>query len=558
MAGYQRLALTLSWPVLLAGCQMIPQGWRPDEVATATAKSDLAKSDSAQVAAKPAGAEATAKVSLSAAGDATATAPGPQTVQQHEIQTTLDQLQSHGKLTPQARRQLEADLAQSDPDSISRILRMLKSSLSTAAGGTPLTDSAAAANPASPAEAAGEPAAPQDFETARRQAVAKAAALIESISDVPPSAAGGRAVPAVAVSARSAAVRRLPPAPQEVFQAYETLLAARYPHTDPAEHAEPALLAALATQLAANAKPMASAAAAQAASGREDWRDETAMLASFVGDSKTTPPGAQPPAAVKSSPAVNAATATAAAVTPSAELPGAWRDSLTHFIERLEEQKDRPAATADELRQQVYLRLLYVMAGRREEALEPIPGLSLPEQEFWNKLVYGLSTYLDENRIPNRERRAGEAKLYFADAATRLGEVSTLAVAHAAFCTAVRSFGVIERFPQDDFLPGSEVLIYAELDNFVAERQPAGYRTEFRASYLIFDRLGQPVETEPHELPVITETCDNLRHDFFISYRVRLPERMNPGEHQLKLTVHDTVGQKIGTAEVKFNVAGAK
>ncbi len=446
----------------------------------------------------------------------------PIPVQQHEIQTTLDQMEAHGKLTPLARRQLESDLAQTDPESVSRMLRMLQSSLSAPAeSAAPVESSLGSSTVPTRLASTGTP----DLTSARKDAVAKAAALIESITETE------RPTPRA---------RRLPPAPDEIFEAYETLLAARYPDTG-----EPALIAALAQRLAAQTGP--ASAGSEAKKPQENWRDEAAMLASFVGEGRpAAPPGEKPAAA----PQANEKPAS-----PPSDL-ASWQELLTQFITRLEEKKNLPAATADELRQQVYLRLLYVMAGRREEALEPIAGLSLAEQEFWNKLVYGLATYLDESRIPNRERRASEAKEYFADAAARLGEVGALAIRRAAFCTAVRSYGVIERFPQNEFSPGAEVLLYAELDNFVAQRQADGFRTEFRASYLIFDRLGQPVETEPRELPVITETCANLRRDFFISYRIRLPERMNPGDHQLKLTIHDMVGQKIGTAEVNFTVVG--
>jgi len=481
-----------------------------------------------------------------------------------EIARTLDQLQAAGKLSPESRQRLQNDLAQCDPSLLPSLLRMLQGSIDVNSGNNAATTTAASGDATATASSssdsnAAEPTA--GLANSGRRQYLNNTSVANPYAEVAPGGNDQQAAnPVQLASAQSeaqatrkpgepapfpesrpkytpanGATRRLPPAPEEVFAAYETLLAAKYPDTG-----APELLAAIAA-----AKPLpqpssgpvkqayAEEATGEGTSGRA--RGEEAMLASFVREAE---------------PAAKTSTASSAGSLDDAS----WQDLLTAFIQRLESTSRGPAETADQLRQQVYLRLLYVMAGRREEALEPIAGLSLAEQEFWNKFIYGLTSYLDENRIPNRQQRAAEAKQYFRDAAVRLGELATLEVRGLTFCTAVRSFGVVEPFPTNTFKPGDLVLLYAELDNFVAQRQAEGFRTEFRASYLIFDRLGRPVETEPHELPVITDTCPNLRHDFFISYQVELPTRMNPGEHKLQLTVHDMVGNKIGTAEVKFMV----
>jgi len=578
MDGFIRLALIVSLATMASGCQSLvaSRDFEKSHLAGA-AKSNPASSPTAH-AAPAAATPAPAAVDMSAAAPMVATATatdlaGAQAATQpaapaanDEITSTLDQLQAAGKLSPESRQRLQNDLAQCDPSLLPSLLKMLQGSVdvnspSLAAGSA--TTGAVASSTAAAGNAAEQTAGIEG--SSRRRYMNNAGSVTNPYADVTPGGAANQQPtnPVQLASAQSeepavrqpgepapfpesrpkyapanGSTRRLPPAPEEVFAAYETLLAAKYPDTG-----APELLAAIA---AAKPLPQPSAGPVKQAIAEESADDEPAgrsrgeeaMLASFVRE-------VEPAAKVTSVPDKASAGGLDNA---------SWEELLTTFIQRLENTSRGPAETTDQLRQQVYLRLLYVMAGRREDALEPIAGLSLAEQEFWNKFIYGLTSYLDENRIPNRQQRAAEARQYFRDAAVRLGELATLEVRGLTFCTAVRSYGVVEPFPTNTFKPGDVVLLYAELDNFVAQRQAEGFRTEFRASYLIYDRLGRPVETEPHELPVITETCQNLRHDFFISYQVELPTRMNPGEHKMQLTVHDMVGNKVGTAEVKFMV----
>lgn len=581
MDGFIRLALIVSLATMASGCQSLvaSRDFEKSHLAGA-AKSSPASSPTANAApaaapSAPTAVDMAASTPMVATATATDLAGAQAATQQStpaatdEITSTLDQLQAAGKLSPESRQRLQNDLAQCDPSLLPSLLKMLQGSVAvnstSPAAGTASTGAVASSTAASGTTGnnAEQPAGIEG--SSRRRYMNNAGSVTNPYAEVTPGGAAEQtaANPVQLASAQSevaanrqpgepapfpesrpkyapanGSTRRLPPAPEEVFAAYETLLAAKYPDTG-----APELLAAIA---AAKPLPQPSAGPVKQAYAEESADDEAngrsrgeeAMLASFVRE-------VEPTAKVSSTPDK----ASAGGLNDAS-----WQELLTAFIQRLETSSRGPAETADQLRQQVYLRLLYVMAGRREDALEPIAGLSLAEQEFWNKFIYGLTSYLDENRIPNRQQRAAEAKQYFRDAAVRLGELATLEVRGLTFCTAVRSFGVVEPFPNNTFKPGDVVLLYAELDNFVAQRQAEGFRTEFRASYLIYDRLGRPVETEPHELPVITETCQNLRHDFFISYQVELPTRMNPGEHKMQLTVHDMVGNKVGTAEVKFMV----
>ena len=121
------------------------------------------------------------------------------------------------------------------------------------------------------------------------------------------------------------------------------------------------------------------------------------------------------------------------------------------------------------------------MAGRREDALRPIPSATDAPREFWTNEMHGLTECLDTRQAGSPDRRAAEAARWFRDAASRLADMAALDVRNLAFCTAIQSFGSVERFAKNEFQPGEEVLLYAEIENFATDSTKAGHRTAFKA-----------------------------------------------------------------------------
>lgn len=230
---------------------------------------------------------------------------------------------------------------------------------------------------------------------------------------------------------------------------------------------------------------------------------------------------------------------------------GNWDLHLKKAIASLEAQ----TAQGDDRYGQTLLRLLYVVAGRKEEALRPIPGTPPAEREFWSHEMRGLLEYLDTNPSKSPERRFTEAARWFRDASSRVAELGTLQLHSLAFCTEVKAFGDIVRFARDEFHPGDPVLLYAELENFTCQRSESGaqFRTSFRAYYEILSG-GQPLQR--HDLPTSAETCPRPRRDFFVSYQIKLPAELKPGEYTLHLTMEDTLSSppKFATRSIVFRI----
>jgi hypothetical protein len=238
---------------------------------------------------------------------------------------------------------------------------------------------------------------------------------------------------------------------------------------------------------------------------------------------------------------------------PATETPSDdWQQQLTSSIEKLEKQTRQSPGTNHEIGRHATLRMLYLAAGRRDDALRPIEGISAAQQDFWTKEIYGLAAYLDQARNPDTSRRAAEANSHFREASARLGEIASLQVRNLTVCTEVTSYGVYKPFDSSEFRPGQELLLYAEIENFKSEHGDRGYHTALKASYQILDERGARVEEK--EFAITEEYCQNPRRDFFIRYFVWIPQRIYNGNYTLQLSVEDTLSQKIGQASIEFKV----
>ncbi len=222
-----------------------------------------------------------------------------------------------------------------------------------------------------------------------------------------------------------------------------------------------------------------------------------------------------------------------------------WKQHLEAAAQALDASHPDAPRTEAEVQAQVFLRLMQLMNGQREQALAPVDGIPPTQKQFWSNQIYALATLLDQNN-PNALQQATEATRYLRMAAADLAHQGALEIRNVRFCTKVSSFGVYDTFDEYTFKPQQQLLLYAEVDNFVSMPHQDGYKTSLRVSYQITDDLKRQVVEQ--ELPVLEEVCENRRRDFFILYRIELPERIYDGKHQLLLSIEDTQGRKFGTA----------
>jgi len=264
----------------------------------------------------------------------------------------------------------------------------------------------------------------------------------------------------------------------------------------------------------------------------------------------------QPAVVAAASQPASASTSSPAPTTPekpaAGEAKSDWRDALGDSIVALEKLTAEPPDSEQEVSQHAQLRMLYLAAGRRDDALKPIPGISAAEQDYWREQLYTLATCLDNERISDPAKRSAEARIHLAKADSRLAEASTLTVRNLAFCTEVASYGVYEKFKESKFKANQPLILYAEVQNFRSEQSEKGFHTALRGSYQILDAQGRRVAEG--DLALTEEYCRNERRDYFIRYFLSVPERIYDGRYTLQLTIVDTLSKKIGQSTIDFTV----
>ncbi len=205
---------------------------------------------------------------------------------------------------------------------------------------------------------------------------------------------------------------------------------------------------------------------------------------------------------------------------------------------------------------QVYLRMLYLMAGEQIRSFDSIPGIPAADQEFWRQLFWGMANYFDHTAMPDARTRATQTVAQLQQATLRLQANANLQLRNLNFCHKISSFGNYETFKHSEFRPGQRLLLYSEVQNFKSNPSEDGklYRTMLKSTISIH-RIGNKGGTVAEfQFDPAEDLCRNYRKDYFHSYEIALPDNITLGPHVLTLTVTDQLGDKIATETLKFNV----
>lgn len=235
--------------------------------------------------------------------------------------------------------------------------------------------------------------------------------------------------------------------------------------------------------------------------------------------------------------------------------------TIDDLISSIEAQLARTAPGNTELerlnhvRRQVNLRMLYLIADRIDQSIEPISAADPADQEFWQQLFFAYVNYFDAQQMPQASDRATQTIDQLRTAIARLRHRADLKLKNVTFCHHIVSFGDYERFSTDQFTPGQPLLLYAEVENFFSTRTDADrYRTVLKSQIEIYDNsnMQNPVVTIPFDPS--EDICRNHRRDFFHSYEFTVPQDLQPGLYTLVLRVTDQLSQKVATSRLNFSV----
>jgi hypothetical protein len=231
-----------------------------------------------------------------------------------------------------------------------------------------------------------------------------------------------------------------------------------------------------------------------------------------------------------------------------------WQQLLKRAADDLNRRVAEAPATTAEVHQHASLRMLWLLAGDTEKALEPIPHISPAEQDYWSRQMFALATYLDHHSQPDDKRRAAASAIHLDDAMASLRDLGSLTLRNLTFCKNVYGYGSLDPFADDQFSPGQQLSLYVEVENYHSKSTEKGFCTMLGSTYELVDEKGERISGG--EFPDVDDCCRGRRRDFHIQYGLAMPEKIAPGRYQLQLVVKDRQSDKIGHATAAFEIRG--
>jgi len=225
------------------------------------------------------------------------------------------------------------------------------------------------------------------------------------------------------------------------------------------------------------------------------------------------------------------------------------------IAKQIEKQAELVRKDPNNIEEQYRLRMLYLINGEDEKALEPVPGVNADIQEIIQAQVRALiaarsSSGRDPATWANRQLASIE------DLRRRIRAKADLLIPKVVLCTATEAFGQYTPIDPPEFPAGRKnaVVIYIEVDNFTSEKTASGmYRTLLSVRQHLLTRDGQELWSKRDEN--IEDLARQRRRDFFLSIGpIVIPKALAPGEYLLKVEVEDMLAGKINSKVAKFKI----
>lgn len=247
------------------------------------------------------------------------------------------------------------------------------------------------------------------------------------------------------------------------------------------------------------------------------------------------------------------------AVLPSS---GESDQTLAVLIAQLESQLaalapgEKDSDKLEYVRRNVNLRMLYLMTGQNDRAMEAIKGLDGDEQEFWQHLLWSIANYFDVHGLPRANDRATQTVAELRTATQKLKAQADLELRSVTFCQRIDSYGNFERLSRDQFPAGSAVLLYAEVENFACQPAEGDRQMTSLRSTIDFFKTGVSTEKPIQSIPfkVTQDYCRTKRRDFYLAFEFSIPQHLESGVYTLVLRTEDLIGKKVATSRINFSI----
>lgn len=134
--------------------------------------------------------------------------------------------------------------------------------------------------------------------------------------------------------------------------------------------------------------------------------------------------------------------------------------------------------------------------------------------------------------------------------------IPELTIRNPCFVSRVRAWGAVDRFPEQVFRPGQDVIVYFELEDLSSRASAAGHATSIDAMFRLVATDGQ--QTGQWKFEPVEETCHAPRSDYFARYFIRIPETAPAGRCKLEFMVTDRFAGVSTQAHLDLEIVDAK
>jgi len=153
-----------------------------------------------------------------------------------------------------------------------------------------------------------------------------------------------------------------------------------------------------------------------------------------------------------------------------------------------------------------------------------------------------------------RERTpASSAGSRIPDRTPGVGHRIPLTINDLRLCRNVMGFGSFEPLNGTTLKAGQRVLIYCELAGLEYEARGAGFVSRISSRIELRPASGGPVRWE-QDLGAAEDACRRRRQDYYVNYRVCLPQNLSPGSYRLRLVQTDLVAIRSTSGEIPIEI----
>jgi hypothetical protein len=130
---------------------------------------------------------------------------------------------------------------------------------------------------------------------------------------------------------------------------------------------------------------------------------------------------------------------------------------------------------------------------------------------------------------------------------------SPLEITELQVCRKVRGFGDFEPLEASACRPGHGVIVYCELAGLRYESEGSLHRSRLESRVEVAPSgVAEPIWSQ--SLGTADDLCRRCRRDYYVNYRMTLPESLAPGDYELRLIQTDLISHHSATRSVAVTI----